>query len=63
LDDVDEQTRRVYRALAAPNSSDILAIRRFMGMCFAGAELEELLHVPVRSERVNANETATSKVL
>jgi Zn-dependent peptidase ImmA (M78 family)/transcriptional regulator with XRE-family HTH domain len=43
LDDVENETRQVFRALADPKPADLLAIRRFMLFCMSEQELEELL--------------------
>lgn len=45
LDDVEAETRQVFRSLASPTPADLLAIRRFMLFCMAERELEELLDV------------------
>jgi Zn-dependent peptidase ImmA (M78 family) len=43
LDELEKETRQVFRALDAPSPADRLAIRRFMLFCLGEAELEELL--------------------
>lgn len=43
LDDVENETRQVFRALDAPKPADLVAIRRFMLFCMAEQELEALL--------------------
>jgi Zn-dependent peptidase ImmA (M78 family)/transcriptional regulator with XRE-family HTH domain len=43
LDELEKETRQVFRALAAPTPADLLAIRRFMLFCMAEMELEQLL--------------------
>lgn len=48
LDEVEEETRNVYRALSEPSAADLLAVRRFIGLCTTEHELEELLEVPPR---------------
>ncbi len=45
LDDVERETRQVFRALASPTPADMMAIRRFVMFCTAEQELEELLDV------------------
>jgi Zn-dependent peptidase ImmA (M78 family)/transcriptional regulator with XRE-family HTH domain len=45
LDDVEEETRKVFRALSNPSPADLLAIRHFITLCINEAELEELLGV------------------
>lgn len=45
LDDIEDETRQVYRALAEPTPDDLLAIRRFILFCTSEAELETLLEV------------------
>lgn len=49
LDGLEEETRRVYRALSKPKPSDLFAVRRFMVMSLAESELEQLLSIPQRS--------------
>ncbi|MDH5641373.1 MAG: ImmA/IrrE family metallo-endopeptidase [Nitrospira sp.] len=49
LDSIEEETRRVYRALSQPKPSDLFAIRRFMAMSLAEAELENLLGIHPQS--------------
>jgi Zn-dependent peptidase ImmA (M78 family)/transcriptional regulator with XRE-family HTH domain len=48
LDDVENETRQVFRALADPKPADLLAIRRFMLFCMAESELEQLLGIVPR---------------
>jgi Zn-dependent peptidase ImmA (M78 family)/transcriptional regulator with XRE-family HTH domain len=45
LDDVEKNTHQVFRALARPQPSDLIAIRRFMTFCMGEQELEALLGV------------------
>jgi Zn-dependent peptidase ImmA (M78 family)/transcriptional regulator with XRE-family HTH domain len=49
LDEIEEETRRVYRALAEPSPADLLAVRRFMLMCTVEDDLEALLREERRS--------------
>lgn len=49
LDDVEENTRQVFRSLTTPKPPDLMAIRRFMMFCMAEQELETLLEVQPRS--------------
>ena len=46
LDDEESQTRKIYRAIGEPSTADRLAIRRFMRLCAAEHELEQILDVP-----------------
>jgi Zn-dependent peptidase ImmA (M78 family)/transcriptional regulator with XRE-family HTH domain len=43
LDDVERETRRLFRAMDQPRPNDLLALRRFMLFCMAEQELETLL--------------------
>ncbi|MGO8854957.1 MAG: helix-turn-helix domain-containing protein [Steroidobacteraceae bacterium] len=43
LDDVEEETRQVYRAMNDPSPADRRAIRRFINFCTNEWELEDLL--------------------
>lgn len=43
LDDVEAETRKLFRKLAAPSPSDFLAIRRFVSFCMSEKDLEALL--------------------
>lgn len=43
LDEVERETRSVFRAIAHPTSKDLLAIRRFLSFCSNESDLEELL--------------------
>jgi Zn-dependent peptidase ImmA (M78 family)/transcriptional regulator with XRE-family HTH domain len=43
LDDVEEETRQVYRAMHDPSAADRRAIWRFINFCTNESELEELL--------------------
>ena len=43
LDDVEEETHRLFRAMEEPRPSDLHALRRFMLFCMAEHELETLL--------------------
>jgi len=45
LDDVEHQTRAVFRSLSDPDPNDLLAIRRFISFCMSERDLEELLSV------------------
>lgn len=45
LDDVEEETRKVFRVLTRPSPTDLLTIRRFITLCLNEAELEVLLGV------------------
>lgn len=45
LDDVDAETRRLFRALESPRPRDLLSIRRFMHFCTAEREIETLLDI------------------
>lgn len=45
LDDVEQETRELFRALAEPTAADRRAIRRFMYFCTCERELEEILSV------------------
>jgi len=45
LDDVEENTRQVFRSLTEPQPPDLMAIRRFMMFCMAEQELETLLEI------------------
>lgn len=45
LDEEEEQTREIYRAIGESTTDDRLAIRRFLRFCTAEHELEELLGV------------------
>jgi Zn-dependent peptidase ImmA (M78 family) len=46
LDEVENGTRRVFRALNDPKPTDLLAMRRFMLFCASEQEMEQLLNVP-----------------
>jgi Zn-dependent peptidase ImmA (M78 family)/transcriptional regulator with XRE-family HTH domain len=46
LDDVEEETRHVFRAVGQRSPEDRLAIRRFVYFCLCASELEEILSVP-----------------
>lgn len=45
LDEIEEETRRIYRALSEPTPGDLLAIRRFIEICTAEDDLEAMLQV------------------
>jgi Zn-dependent peptidase ImmA (M78 family)/transcriptional regulator with XRE-family HTH domain len=45
FDDLEEETRQVFRALGEPTPQDRLAIRRFIYLCLCESELENLLSV------------------
>lgn len=45
LDDVEKNTHQVFRSLTHPQTSDLMAIRRFMMFCMAEQELETLLDI------------------
>lgn len=45
LDDIEEETRKVFRALSEPKPADLLAIRRFNTLCLNEVELESLLGI------------------
>lgn len=45
LDDVEAETKKLFRKLAAPTPSDFLAIRRFVSFCMSEKDLEALLSV------------------
>ena len=48
LDEIEEQTQRVYRALTEPSPADLLAVRRFIAMCTVEHDLEVSLAVEMR---------------
>ena len=43
LDDVERETRQLFRAMEEPRPADLLALRRFMFFCMAEQELETLI--------------------
>ena len=45
LDDVEAETKKLFRKLAAPTPSDFLAIRRFVSFCMSEKDLEALLSI------------------
>jgi Zn-dependent peptidase ImmA (M78 family)/transcriptional regulator with XRE-family HTH domain len=45
LDDVETETRQLFRKLSTPTPSDLLAIRRFVSFCMAETDLETLLSI------------------
>lgn len=49
LDDVEAETKKLFRKLAAPTPSDFLAIRRFVSFCMSEKDLEALLSSPTTS--------------
>lgn len=49
LDDVERETRRLFRAMDDPQVADLVALRRFMLFCMAEQDLETLLECAPRS--------------
>jgi Zn-dependent peptidase ImmA (M78 family)/transcriptional regulator with XRE-family HTH domain len=45
LDEIEDRTRKLFRALSNLTPADLLAVRRFLSLCLRESELEELLHV------------------
>jgi Zn-dependent peptidase ImmA (M78 family)/transcriptional regulator with XRE-family HTH domain len=49
LDDVEDRTRRLFRALSNLSPADLLAIRRFLALCLREQELEAVLDMVPRA--------------
>jgi Zn-dependent peptidase ImmA (M78 family)/transcriptional regulator with XRE-family HTH domain len=45
LDEVEDRTRKLFRALSNLTPADLLAIRRFLSLCLRESELEEVMHI------------------
>lgn len=45
LDDVEKETRQVFRSLSKPTPADLFAIRRFISFCMSEKDLESLLSI------------------